>query len=314
MMGKPLWDLWKHGVTQGFIGTFLGCREQCRLRYIEGWRNQSTPIYLEFGLYCHWVMHEVYNGRKLQLNSMTTQYHKIWERDKGNPRTAQREQQAKVYAMGKPLLRVYFDYWKKQDRAIAWLESEDVFRMPFVYPDGKETFITGRRDAAYKTKGERLWLFESKCLSVIKDDELADTLPVNTQVLLYLSSLGYDYNVSPSGVRFNVLRRPGLRQSQTESNKQFSNRIKLDVAKRPEHYFHRWEMLVTKKELADWQAKFLAPVMEEIRLWTEGKLPHYTDYGALTNKYGRVDLYGMILKGQKHGYRRAKVPFTELED
>src|ERR1700761_7192510 len=50
---KPLWDLYRDGLTQGSINLFLQCREQFRLTYWEGWSKKVPSDAIEFGSCFH---------------------------------------------------------------------------------------------------------------------------------------------------------------------------------------------------------------------------------------------------------------------
>ena len=54
------WNLWDDGVSQSFIGSYLFCRAQTRLPYLELWQSDGTSLPLEFANCGHWLFSKIY--------------------------------------------------------------------------------------------------------------------------------------------------------------------------------------------------------------------------------------------------------------
>src|SRR5687767_5785188 len=60
-----LWKFHEHGVTSSFLNSYLTCKEQTRLCYVEGWGSRTVPLAFEFGTACHWILEQAYQPAKM---------------------------------------------------------------------------------------------------------------------------------------------------------------------------------------------------------------------------------------------------------
>jgi hypothetical protein len=160
---------------------------------------------------------------------------------------------------------------------------------------------------------KRLRLFETKTRGRINDDTTSAVLPHEMQVNIYLGAILDMEGEYPSGVLYNIIRRPQLRLKKGEDLKQFSKRIADDVAARPDFYFIRLQMGMSKQEI-DAAKQDLEGIMAEFLAWWNGDLPHYRNSDHCENKYGVCQFLKKCSNGDTTGlYRRGKV-FMELEE
>jgi len=328
-----VWDFWEHGVSQSFIQLFRSCKEQTRLAFVEGWTSRKSSLALDFGTCCHVALSELHGKKKVptvnQIDRAIDVFEKDWKREYPKPTTKQTEEIHHVMALAKPVLEAYvkryagdwggkYPFRNKTVVPATWLHLESRFRVPFEFEDGKIVWLNGRFDGGFEDnrKIARKWLFETKTKAMIQEDIIVDLLPLDVQVMLYLWALWKTEGVRPTGVLYNVIRRPGLRQGKAEQFVDFIKRVREDVFKpaRQDHYFIRWELQITKKELEVWERTQLRPMLEEIRLWWEGKSPHYLNESALVAKYGRCSLYEPIVNGNFNDCFQREHPFNELVD
>jgi len=321
------WDLWKDGITQSFIHSFLTCREQTRLKYKELWTNKKSSLAIEFGSCYHWMLSKIYKNPDVlkNIDLLIKEYRKLWSVQNPVQGAKQCEQLELIFGIIKSMIPEYFERWNgdlsgkykhgnSTVRPEKWIAFEHRFKISYQYSDGKSTYLTGALDGCFYDKKKNLWLFETKTKGMIDEEGIQDILPVDIQVMLYLYAMQTEYKKRPEGVLYNVIRRPGQRQLKDESLKSFLERIQKEVSnhKKYDHYFKRWELSITDKEMQDWKIEFLDPVMQEIRMWSEGKLPHYMNPDSLITKYGHSDMYGMILKNDIGDCYRRKFVFNEL--
>jgi len=118
--------------------------------------------------------------------------------------------------------------------------------------------------------------------------------------------------LSPSGVLYNVIRRPGLRLGKTETMPQFGKRIEKDILKRTDFYFFRFEVATDKSDIAKWSIEFEDMVTDFLDWW-EGKCGHYKNTGSCVTKYGRCQFLGACAEGQFHTLMKRPRVFRELE-
>ena len=315
---KPsVWKFWQDGVSSSLIALFLQCREQFRLSVIEGWKSRTEPIYFGFGTCGHWILKQAYQRAKRPgpkwLARQLNVYHKLWLRDVRAPTTRQLEQQDKIYALMERLLPQYFKRWAgdwltdKYPRSTKvanpkkWTALEQQFTILFDFNLGGQEVvpIRGTRDGVFTDKHRKLWVFDSKFRSVINEEDILDTLALDLQQMLYLWATWKELGICPEGCILNVVRRPGHRLGKKELLTDFYDRVGTDIADRNrwDHYFTRYQLEISEGELAAWEREQLRPVLWDIRLWWEGKTPHYMNPNALISKYGRCELFLPIIKG-----------------
>lgn len=338
-----LWNFHEHGVTSSFLNSFLTCREQTRLHYVEGWASRHVPLAFEFGTCCHWILEQAYspdNIRKIKpmletafeqlplwIQLQVDTYEKKWLEQVTLPSQKQLEQQELVYGMANAILPSYFTRWNGDflgkysyhngtTAPVKWDSLEEVFEIPYEYPDGLVVPIRGRRDGVFYDKRNKLWVFDTKCRSVINDDDALDTLPFDLQQMLYLYVTRVQKEVNPAGVIMNILRRPGQRRGMDEALTDFLERIAAEYAKpaKFDHHYKRYEMAIDRNEISDWKADMLDPLMLDVRAWYEGTAPHYMNHNALITKYGKCGMFLPICKNEFSQCYRREHCFSELAE
>jgi len=325
-----VWDFWRDGVTQSFLSTWSACPEQARLRYVQGWTERRVSEPLEFGNLFHFVLSELYHGkRKLpdaaRINTNMDTWYDEWCRDRKVVSSTEEETMSKVFALARPTLAGYVDRWAGDwtgryklgcdvVRPVKWIATEQVFRVPFVFPDEKVVHLTGMFDGVFEDAKGGVWLLETKTKSRIDEDGLSASLPFDRQVCLYLWALRQKYGKQVRGVLYNVVRRPGNRLGKTEKLAAFESRIATDIRSKlgTGHHFIRWEVRMSAKELNAWDASYLTPALHDVRAWWEGRRPHYMNPDALFSKYGKASMFNPIVSGDFTGHYRRTRAFNEL--
>lgn len=333
---NPVWDFWRDGVTSSFLNLFTQCREQTRLAYCLGYSPLVTPYYFEFGTAIHYCLEHVYarvEDESLRtpegIRKLMKDYTKIWAKTNAMPSSKQHEQQELIAIIAEHQLPHYFQRWDGDFNGghytygnptitpRKWVQLEVQFKIPYTYPDGRQVYIRGRRDGVFMDDQDRLWVFDTKCKSVIKEDTLSDSLQHDLQQMLYLWITRAEYKVVPAGMVMNINRRPGLKRRTGESLKAYAERTANDIGNekknRYDHYFIRYQMEIINDDLNHWEKTFLHPIMAELRLWYEGKIPHYMNPNALESKYGRCGMYELIVRNNTRLYLVRKKAFGELD-
>jgi len=319
------WDPYRDGISQSALSLFRSCKEQFRLAYVEGWASNNTSLPLEYGSCFHWILSEIYGLSHApspeERDHFLDRYKELWNREHPIVSSKQTEMQELVYAVVEVVLdvytRVFEGDWTGKYRGIdvttvtpvKWVGLEKEFLVPIKFSANYSAIpIKGIFDGVFEDKYGSIWLFETKTKSYIDEEFISDTLHLNLQTMLYLTALEKIYDKTPAGVLYNVCRRPGQRLLKEDTLTDYVGRVRKDVsnAKRYEHYFKRYEMRLTKGELADWKRKTLRPLLKEVAMWWDGKVPHYLNDDALSTKYGRADLYDLIVHGDTRNYIEKK--------
>jgi len=131
-----------------------------------------------------------------------------------------------------------------------------------------------------------------------------------------------------AGVLYNVVRRPAIRPSKRkmESLREFAQRLREDVAERPDFYFHRWEVNLEPGDLPEWQCACLDPILRSLVQWWDSikghpfepwKSPlHYRrPFGIYDGMASgrRGDFFEHITSGSYAGLVQIATVFPELE-
>lgn len=344
-----VWNLWRDGVTSSFLDMFTTCREQTRLAYVEGLSGHSSPMGIEYGSCIHWILEQAYRHWGLEhaefgqavsteyVESWVKQYEKVWLTLNPDPTTDQLQQQELIYGYAESVLPAYFRRWcgdftgeysemaNPTSRPVEFLSLEEEFRVPYKYPDGVTVWLRGKKDIRFRDKRGKKWIMDTKCLSIIKDEEIADLFPTDLQQLIYVLADLIDTNEMSQGSIKNINRRPGHRRSRRggveEPLRDFFARIKTDADdvsqwdmkdEKTTGWFVRWEMAMLESELIAWKRDTFDPLMQDVRDWVEGKSPHYATHKNATTKYGRCSMFGPLIKNDYSRVYKRERPFPEL--
>lgn len=329
----PIWDYTK-GLTQSALTTWLSCREQFSLQYLDGWTPRSFSAPLEFGSMIHFMLqaHTGSSSPEKIARDVTKSYEATRSKtlDQGSYQDLQ-----KALTSAQALFPLYAEYYAKDDAKLSWVEREHVFKVPHKFSIGKscehgdhdyqKIDLCGMRDGDYRNPKGGLGLFETKTKSTIDDLAIQSGLRADLQTMMYLHSMRIEYKEEPVEILYNVIRRPGLVLGKNESLQEYGLRIASDIKKRPEWYFRRYEVTVLPGDVDTFIKTTLDPVLRCFLQWwesieenpTEGRWLspyHYRSLPALMTRFGKAPLYDLMILGRTAGYFRRSSPFPELEE
>jgi len=219
-MKAPFYDPERDGITQTLLSNWLECRQKARY-ILEGWTPKRVSLSMINGTIGHAVLQYVYEAHRAaelsavpsiqEIKKVVAKVEKIWkdENPKASKDAFQDLEMSLMFA--EVVLPIYFDYWKEDYKKIQWESLEGSFKIPYVLNDGRTTFIRGKMDGVFKRGAGASWLFESKFKSLIVEADIVDCLALDIQVMLYLWALETQRKISPAGVYYNIVRRPGLK-------------------------------------------------------------------------------------------------------
>ena len=270
----------KEGVTQSLLSSFVDCRMRCRL-YLDGWQPAGrTKESLHYGSLFHFMLERL--GKGVMAGETSRAAYQCggvwWDANVGMFRALQPAdadasllqltEQCVAQAMG--VWDGYLTRYPKDLDADRWLELEGVFDV-----DWSGYRLRGKRDGMLRDAKGNLWLFETKTKSQISDDTVASTLAFDFQSLFYLTANQAELKARGEkaklvGVRYNVIRKPQHKLKVGESLADYSDRIADDVAKRPDHWFFRYEARYGKKTLEEFQGQLLAK-LQTFEQWSSNR-------------------------------------------
>jgi hypothetical protein len=134
-----------------------------------------------------------------------------------------------------------------KDDLLKWkvVEAEGSFNAKL--PDGW-TYL-GKKDLVVRDlKKKHLLLVEHKTAGQINAGYVAK-LPMDNQILGYAWSQRESGGEKFGGVVYNVTKKPGIRQKQTETLRQYFKRVEDDYMLNPVSYFYRETLVFTDADL-----------------------------------------------------------------
>ena len=323
---KKFYDPAVDGVTFSLLSTFLDCREKTRF-HLLGITPKSASMALTFGSIVHkideWVRDDIRTGKLTKppddkaIKKLVKRVEAVWHKD--NPRAAGKELEYLELSLllAEGVLPQYFKYWYKDFSELKWEKVEGEFKVPFKVTDKKgkthKTFLRGKIDGSFRMGKGGPWLFETKTKSRVDEEILADILPFEMQANIYLSVLRQIDKEQPSGLLYNIIRRPSLRQRKSESIAAFAKRVSEDVATRPDWYFVRMEMAIGPEEIDRFEMQ-LEDLIADFLLWWAGETGHYKNTGHCQNKFGLCPFVGICLRDDKTNYFTRETVFRELQE
>lgn len=304
-MSEGVWDLYRDGITQGLVAGWLDCREKTYLAFRMGLGKPYVSAPLFYGSLVHGVLEKVYMGDSRSITRLVKE-----TAEEVQPRQGFANNFQDQIAIAHVMLQEYFKFWKKDDKKIKWLLTEQKFDVPYKMPSGAQTRLRGMIDGVFHLHG-KLWLLETKTASRVNDTLLMDRLPFDIQVNYYLMVAEMLVERPLAGVLYNILRKPQLRQGAKEPDEVFQQRIYNDVAVRPDWYFLRYEIRITKKEQLKWRQEF-EDVMKEFEEWYHGH-GHYRNPVSCDGKFGSCGFLPICSRRDHSGFTRREHIFPELE-
>lgn len=298
------WDLYRDGFTQGLLAKWLNCRESVYIAYVQGLEKPSLSAPLFYGSLVHGVLEKHYNGdcRKLTIlvDEVVNEIHPV-----GFVNTFE-----DYVALAEVVLAEYMRFYKHEDRKFKWIQTEHQFDIPYKLPSGAESRMRGMIDGVFTQKG-KVWLLETKTASMVNESVLMDRLSFDMQIGFYLNVVRQMIKRTPAGVVYNILRKPLLRKSVKENERAYIERCRRDIASRPDWYFIRYEIRVTKREQQRWIREF-NDILADLEEWFQGR-GHYRNSGNCDGKYGSCPYLPICSSGNTNGFSQRPHVFAELE-
>lgn len=328
---KAFWDLYTDGITRSALEKFMRCPEEFRIAYVEGLRTKRESYAAHFGNVIHECLDKLYSAweKTGKRKGITVQvWGKVWlsqhlkaeysrehlELRKANLLSDEKQltDLVKIYGLTEVLANAYLDFWEKDFQTRKWLALEEEFDIKYPCPvTGKPIRLRGKRDGDFEIS-RKIGLIETKSKGRIDTGFLADKIPIDLQVNLYLWAQWKDYGRVPYGVLYNLIRRPQLEQRVNETVDAYISRVKEDVGKRPDFYFIRFEGHTTKAELLQFENVELKGVLTSLVHWLQG-LYHYKNSAACQTPWGSCDNLRLCSRGDSDHLQKRDRPFTELE-
>ena len=232
----------KEMLTATRMATVLACPRRHYWRYEVGLHAMLDGMALRFGTAWHAAMECRWQGRSAEEALQEAAKDRTFDEI--------------TVATLAGLLGAYYTRYADYEIVIE-LHPEVEFRLPLA---GSRTFdAAGKIDGLGVLHDGRLALVEHKTCGtdIAPDSDYWLRLRFNQQVYQYVlaaRALGWDVQV----VIYDVTRKPGIKQKQTETAAEFGDRLAADARARPEFYFARREVPILDQDLAEFEVQRLA--------------------------------------------------------
>jgi len=306
----PRYSLEKDGITQSYIMSFLKCRREFMF-ILNRWTPIERRTTFLNGSITHDVLDKIYTyfvkhnetPKSLLIKKWIEEY-QIEDIKKMRIKSPTEEInliKSVVYVITTEYLRFYREDFKK-DKVIA---SEEVF--DFIWNGYR---LRGKKDLKMRINSKK-WNLETKTMARIEEDTLTEKISFDFQNLFYILAEEYEYKEPVVGTIYNVIRNPGHKPGTGETIFQFSNRLRKEIRKNPNHFFKRWEIPYSPQDKKEFNTE-LKYKLDEIDALLKGKLKIYKNEKNCVTRF-RCSFLKACSCGKMVGYEQHEKLFKELE-
>lgn len=320
------------GLTQSMLLNFLACRYRVHLSLKEGWVPKHSKDSFRFGSLCHDALEFYYKGIRTKkfapatptrtLDHINVRIRACVEENIRNAgaREADMEEEG---IMAEALMAGYVRHWGAEDFKREWIGVEGEFDTQFEPGTAAAIRRRGKRDAVFVERagkgGPAVWLLETKTKSQIDEDTLDLTLAFDFQSLFYLVGLQETVAYPVKGCLYNIMRKPQLRRleankkrKKAETDGEYYDRMRKDIADRPDHYYKRFEIVFPAAVVAEYTAQLRLQIID-FKAWVAGQLPTYRNPNSCVTKF-KCEYLEHCASGGFAGYSRTRKLFPELDN
>lgn len=286
---------------------------------------------MEFGNIIHYALeHQFEFASPLDAIQHITGNYRSW-RSKTLLNSAELDTLEFLCGLAEITFPAYCKFWEHDDKKLDWVEREAKFDIPYTL-DERTIRLRGMRDGLFRMRlpGQKtpaLGIFETKTKSRISEQEIRDGLMADMQTLFYCFVTHLITGEYPKRVKYNIIRRSGTYRRKGEDTPTYLGRVKEEIAKKPDDYFSRFTVDLLPRDIDRFKQLTLDPLLRRFVQWWDSvkknpvgqgrflSSPHHSlNLGALIGKYGKADMWEMIVNKNMRPYRIRSEVFPELED
>lgn len=329
------WTPMKDGVSQSLLQKFRVDKDRAHKHIVLGLRQTDRKEAMEFGT----IFHKLIELGARMGNSYTK--HKLIK--EFTDYIKRKFPSADSMLLARVAIAQYHVYreWEADKPRYKYIDQEPVFnekfKLPALHfepneeiririPSGIEIPLRGRIDEVIDNCG--MWIQENKTKTRIDISHIQDTLHANIQVMFYAVCSELKYGKPCKGVIYNVIRKPGQRQKQKESDTAYIERIVAEVQNDKSYYFYRLSHEFQQGQVKRWIKEELLPLLYEVYLWWKSIERNPTNPWLDGNPFhgrksfgiydpmvlGKGDFYNLIVYGRKQGLVKVDELFPELQE
>jgi len=288
-------------ITQSEVGDFTRCRYKWYLTYIERITPKKEPHYFEDGSIFHNALENLGNG--MEPVEIAATIRKEYEDLAKNSRVAVTQEMLEDY--DKRMITIqgmvvgYIELYGKE-YANEWelVDAEEEFCIEFM----PGVWQMGKKDKRIRKKSDGLlYLVEHKSASQISSSYI-NKLPRDQQTLTYAWADSQEHPEEPvTGVIYDVVKKPKIRQKKNETRKEFLKRIELLYTDEPENYFFRETLRYNKKRLEKFEKNLKVVATHMQRCIEDPKNNVYRSWPTACEDFGGCGFKDICNKGSLKG-------------
>ena len=198
-----------------------------------------------------------------------------------------------LLAICRGLLITYFRHYKSDMDKYEVIATEH----EFVVPLGQGYKDHGFVDLVLRDKADQsVWVLETKTRQQLQEQWIT-ILPLDHQINRYLDVL-HGEGLNPSGVIYNIVRKPSIRVRKDEDPQDYGIRLIQDIQSRPEFYFLRTHVLAGVMDSAH-HRECAHYISREIGQAQRGTIPLIPSDGACLRAGMACEFLPLCSAGQK---------------
>lgn len=239
------------------ISCFNRCKKEYFYKYVQQLRPKQRSLALDFGKYFHLGTELLYKHKNPDI-AMQVVYDQIEALDMSLCSEEQIKDQDWMKIVLNAMLHGYYDGFYSQDmcNGMKIIELEKAYTLPIRNPKTKMPSRTYNfkliADAVFKDLEGRLWLVEYKTTSRLGDTYF-DRLAVDHQITGNLAYLETVYKQPFEGVIYRIMKKPSIRQKQSESQEAFYERLQGVFVAEYDNYFIELVLTRTPDEINEFR-------------------------------------------------------------
>lgn len=266
---------WDGNLTNSARSTFLDCRKKFEWSYLRRLSPRTPSLPFLVGGLVHNGLERMYKMGRFDEDAERKIVRA--ECDKAAKTAGLTAKMSdKIYsqaAMVMGILKGYSMHYLAKD-LVKWevLEAEASFS--YSLPNGWRAM--GKRDMVVREKkngkpdpGGKVCLVEHKTAATI-DASYVAKLPLDAQIIGYANSLMKKMGKLPDKVVYNVIKKVGIKQKQTESFNSYLKRVEDEYTREPENYFYRETIQFSKEDIQNFEKELFTFAREMERAIKEG--------------------------------------------
>lgn len=239
------------------ISCFNRCKQEYRYKYVDNIRMKKTSEALTFGKLFHLGLEVLY-----KTNSINEAIQVVYD----SIENVESDDDSWLKVCLEAMLSGYYEHFYSNDMGkykVIELEKSYEEKIRLVRKTARGYRFKFISDAVFEDEEHNLWLVEYKTTSRI-GEAYYDRLKIDHQITGNLSYLQDIYGKPFSGVIYRIMKKPTIRQKQTESELQFLERLSSVFREDPENYFIELKITRTQEEIAEFK-QHLWNALQDIR-------------------------------------------------